>query len=154
MEISPIGGWRRRLVRQARLALIDRAGATAVEFALVSLVFLTLLLGIVETGRVLWTQNALHYAVQQAARCASINVTACGDGSVATTAQVQSFALAVSGATVPASAFDLNPGSPPAWAPSCSGGNLVTADYTMPLYIPFVSMHPEIKAAACFPKSS
>jgi Flp pilus assembly protein TadG len=63
--------------RTLRGLLANRAGATTVEFALVGLLFFALILGVIEIGRVLWTYNALHYAVQQAARCASVNTTNC-----------------------------------------------------------------------------
>jgi len=128
--------------------LADRAGATTVEFALVGLLFFALILGVIEIGRVLWTYNALHYAVQQAARCASVNATNCG-----TEPLMQSFASNIAGSNVPASNFHLN-GSPPAGTPACptTSNNLVWASYPMQLYIPYVSMHPTLTASACFPK--
>jgi Flp pilus assembly protein TadG len=134
-----------------RCLLADRAGATTVEFALVGLLFFALILGVIETGRVLWTYNALHYAVQQAARCASVNTTNCG-----TEALMQSFASNIAGSNVPASVFHLNSGSPPAGTPACptASNNLVTASYAMQLYIPYVSMHPTLTASACFPKKA
>jgi Flp pilus assembly protein TadG len=49
-----------------------RSGATAVEFAFVAPLLLLLLLGLAEIGRVMWTQSALQFAVQEAARCAAI----------------------------------------------------------------------------------
>jgi Flp pilus assembly protein TadG len=133
---------RSTIKRTVLIALVDRAGATTVEFALVSLLFFGLILGTIEIGRVLWTLNALHYAVQQAARCVSVNATACGTQSL-----MQSFAANIAGSNVPSSAFALT--SP---APAC--GNQVTASYSMQLYIPYVSMHPTLKASACFPKTS
>ena len=47
-------------------------GSTAVEFALISLVFLTVVLGIMEAGRLFWTQNAIQYAVEEASRVALV----------------------------------------------------------------------------------
>jgi Flp pilus assembly protein TadG len=64
----------------------DKGGAAAVEFALVGLALVFLLFGVVECGRMLWTQNALQYAVEQAARYAVLN------GSSVTTAQIQTYA--------------------------------------------------------------
>ena len=66
----------------------DRMGGAMIEFAMAMPVFVMLLFGIFEFGRMLWIQNALHYLVQQAARCATINVTLCGDGTSATQSQV------------------------------------------------------------------
>lgn len=53
----------------------DIRGATAVEFAFIASPLILMLLGIVDGGRMLWTQNALQYAVEQAARCAAVNST-------------------------------------------------------------------------------
>ena len=61
--------------------------AAAVEFGLVAFPLFLLLLGIIEGGRMLWTQNALQYAVEQAARCAVVNSASCG-----TSAQIESYA--------------------------------------------------------------
>lgn len=63
-------------------------GATAVEFGFVAFPLLLLILGIIEGGRMLWTQNALQYAVEKAARCAVVNKTSCGS-----TTQIQTYAV-------------------------------------------------------------
>ena len=146
---GPIGRWAWRIFRTARLAWADRAGVATIEFALVGTLFFMLIIGTVEIGRGLWTMNALNYAVQQAARCASINTTACG-----TQANVRTFAIGVSGALVQNTVFSLNPSPKPSWAPTCSSAsnNLVTASYSMKLYVPYVSMRPTLTAASCFPK--
>lgn len=52
------------------------AGAAAVEFALVSIPFLTLLFGIAWLAVILYTNAALHWAVEHSARTASMNNTA------------------------------------------------------------------------------
>ena len=55
---------------------------------------LTCTLGVIEFGRVMWTQNALHYAVADAARCMTFDATDCG--SAYTT---ESYAARISGLT-------------------------------------------------------
>lgn len=50
----------------------NQRGAALVEFALVAGVFLTVLFGIVEFGRLLWTHNALTDATRRGARYATI----------------------------------------------------------------------------------
>ncbi|HUJ98285.1 MAG TPA: TadE/TadG family type IV pilus assembly protein [Stellaceae bacterium] len=112
-------------------------GATALEFAIVAPVLLMLLLGIMEAGRALWTQNALNFAVEQAARCAAIDQNNCG-----LPAQVQSFAANVSGADFTSSIFTVT-------AAAC--GNLVSASYPMQLNIPYVSAAPTLTAQSCYP---
>jgi len=51
-------------------------GQAAVEFALVLPILLMLILGIIDFGRILYTQNALTSLNQQAARYTSINYSA------------------------------------------------------------------------------
>ena len=98
---------------------------------------LLFLFGIVEGGRLLWTFNALHYSVQEGARCASINKTTCG-----TSDQIKTFAAARSGLGFNASLFT---------ASVVACGNQVSAIYTMPLYIPFISSSISLSARSCYP---
>lgn len=58
-----------------------QAGVAAVEFAIVSLVFFTLLIGIMEMGRLLWTWNAAVEATRLGARLAV--VCSMNDGAIA-----------------------------------------------------------------------
>ena len=64
-----------------RRLLANCTGAAAVESALVLPLAMLLLLGLVELGRVAWTQSALNFAVQEAARCASVTPGTCGSSS-------------------------------------------------------------------------
>lgn len=50
----------------------NQDGATAVEFALISMVFIFFVFGIMEAGRVMWTYNALQYGIENAARFALV----------------------------------------------------------------------------------
>lgn len=52
-------------------------GSAAVEFAIVLPVLLLCVLGLMEFARVIWTQTALDYAVQAAARCAAVDTLTC-----------------------------------------------------------------------------
>lgn len=52
-------------------------GTAAVEFAIVLPVLLLCVLGVMEFARVIWTQAALDYAVQAAARCAAVDTLTC-----------------------------------------------------------------------------
>lgn len=60
---------RRRLCR-------DRRGATAVEFALVLPVLLTVLTAVLELGRALWLRQDMQFAVEEAARFALVESAA------------------------------------------------------------------------------
>ena len=72
----PPRGRGRRLIRRAGQGLADRAGMSAVEFGLALPVFLLFVFGTIEFGRVLWSQHALGYAAEQAARYALANPSA------------------------------------------------------------------------------
>ena len=74
-------------LRDLRRLRGDRRGATAVEFALICPVLFAALLGLIEVGRLGWTQSSLQFAVEEAARCASIRADICG-----TAAQTASYA--------------------------------------------------------------
>jgi Flp pilus assembly protein TadG len=118
--------------------LHDRRGSAAAEFALVLTPLLLFLLGIIEIGRLMWTANALHYSVEEAARCASNNTATCG-----TASQIQTFAAGHSGEGFAASVFT-------ATTPSC--GNQVSASYPMALNIPFGTYSITLTAQSCYPK--
>lgn len=63
----------RRCARHAARALrCDERGATILEFALVTPVFLTLILGIFDLGQMVYAQALLNGAVQQAARSSTL----------------------------------------------------------------------------------
>jgi len=126
-----------RVPASARRLGTDEAGNPAVEFGLLAPVLLLFIFGIVEGGRLLWTVNALHYSVQEAARCASINKTTCG-----TADQIASFAAGRSGADFDSSVFT-------ATVSGC--GNRVSASYTMPLNLPFVVHSVSLTAQSCYP---
>ena len=55
----------------------DNRGAAAVEFALLAPAFLTMLIGTVMLAVMMFSNSALHFAVQSAARCASVKATVC-----------------------------------------------------------------------------
>jgi Flp pilus assembly protein TadG len=57
----------------------DQRGATAVEFAIVGPVFITLVIGILYMCMGLLVVGSLHYAVEEGARCASVRTTVCSD---------------------------------------------------------------------------
>jgi Flp pilus assembly protein TadG len=119
--------------------LTDRSGATAVEFALFAVPILLLLFGIVVFGRVIWAQSTLHVAVEDAARCASVNSNLCGTASA-----VQSYAVAQ------ATGLNLDPSVFTVSAQPC--GNQVSANY--PFSFAVNQLFPytiTLTAQACFP---
>ena len=71
----------RRRFRRLRAALRGSrglrraAGQATVEFALTSFVFLAIVLGTIDFGRVIFTYSQLHNAVREGARVAKVNCT-------------------------------------------------------------------------------
>ena len=140
----------------------DTEGNALVEFALTMPLFFLLLFGLIQAGLMLWTQVGLQHGVEMAARCASVSdiavnlvgktpatsPTPCysvnGNAS-ANASTLKSYAAANSfGLNPPASAFSVNPGSPP-----CPGGNLITASYPFTAIDFLYSI--TITASSCYP---
>lgn len=121
----------------------DRRASVALEYGLIAPLLLVLVLGIIDTGRLIWTYTTLYRATEAAARCGAINDTAC-----ATAAQIQSYAVAEAwGLTVSSSAFTVT-------TPSC--GLQVRATYDFTSIVPgFDLVAPmglvTLQATACYP---
>jgi Flp pilus assembly protein TadG len=116
-----------------------RLGATAVEFAFVLPAFVLVVFGIEEVGRLFWTQGALQYAVEQAARCAAVNSATCG-----TSAQIKAYAASQTpGMTISSSDFTAS-------SPSC--GHQVQASYAFTSLVPqLVPLSVTLSVQSCHP---
>lgn len=140
---STIPGGRRRdrpagSVKRGTFALaLDTAGSTAVEFAFVGPLLLLMMFGVIEFGRALWTENALQYAVAEAARCMTVNTNLCGSPS-----QTQAFAATRSGLSLPASVFT---------AGRAFCGNKVSARYSFEPLLGLLPYPVTLTAQSCFP---
>jgi Flp pilus assembly protein TadG len=77
--------------------LRDNRGSTLVEYALVSLPVLFFILGIMQTGWIVWIDNMLTISVDAAARCGAVQSTTppCASDMITTANQV----FAMSGAS-------------------------------------------------------
>jgi Flp pilus assembly protein TadG len=122
-----------------RAVLRDRSGISALEFAMLLPLFLSLVIGLMQFGQVMWTQSALQHAVAMAARCASINAATCG-----TPAQIRDYAVTQAyGLTVPAATFT---------ASTLACGNQVLASFPFTLDIPLVPLPAvTLSARSCYP---
>jgi len=128
-----------RMTECARRLVAHEGGNTAVEFGMIAPILFMAIIGGMQMSTALWQQNALNYAVEQAARCASIDANNCG-----TPSKVQSYAATLSGAGFASSVFTVA-------APAC--GNQVTASYPYVLNIPFVGHYSfTLTAQSCYPK--
>lgn len=123
----------------SRRLLRSRAGTTAVEFALIGLPFVMLIFGTVEFSRLIWTQSALQFAVERAARCAAVNTLVCG-----TLSQIQQYAGSQMLAPgVPNSSFSYS-------LPSC-GKQVSAAVQFVFLASSFLPSSVTLSARSCYP---
>ena len=125
------------MMRMLKSLRRDQDGSVIVDFALIATPLFLLLFGTIEVGRMLWMQNALHYSVEAAARCASIDTNNC-----ATSTQITSYAAASSAAGLTSGVFS--------WS-KVACGNQVSASYPMTLAIPFMSASITLSAQSCYP---
>ena len=93
------------MMRGSRRGLqLGRRGAAAIEYVIIMPVFLTIVFGTIEMGRLMWYQISLQRATAVAARCAGVGTSGC-----VTSAQIQSKAASSApGLALAASVFTVN----------------------------------------------
>jgi Flp pilus assembly protein TadG len=117
----------------------------AIEYAIVLPLLLTFALGLMDTGRILWTYITLSRAVDAASRCASVNAVTCG-----TISTVEAYAAAQAwGMGLPSSDFV---------AATATCGTQVTGTLTFQYFspwfyaaMPFTNNQLKLTATACYP---
>lgn len=121
-----------------RRAIIEaQGGGAAVEYALILPVFIALMIGALSMGSLSMAANSLHYAVQDAARCAAVKTTICSDATTTTTYAQGRYS---------------GPQIAPVFSYSTGGcGHTVTASATYPLSIAVATFNVPLSASACFP---
>jgi Flp pilus assembly protein TadG len=77
-------------------------GATTLEFALVAVILVTLLLGGMELGLIMWTRGTLQSVAAQTARCAAIGSPNCVSPTTYAGNQVTALLAGITAATVTA----------------------------------------------------
>jgi Flp pilus assembly pilin Flp len=115
----------------------DEDGTTAVEFAMVAPVFITLVIGILYLCLTLFTVGSLHYAVEEGARCASVKTTVCTDATTILAYTKNHY---------------FGPGTSPAFtyaAATCGHSVSASTNYVMDLGLKRITV--PISATACFP---
>ena len=122
--------------RELRCILADRRGVTALEFAFVAPLVIVLQLGTIYVSLMMFSVSALEYAVQEGARCASVQTSVC-----TSIASIKTYtATRYSGL-----------GTPVLTPTTASCGNLVTASLSFSLTTGFDNYTVPLSAAACFP---
>lgn len=112
------------------------SGTTAVEFALVAPVLILLTVGIFYLCVALFVAGSMHYAVEEGARCASVNTSICPNAG-ATIAYTQSRYFA--------------PGAPAFTYAAGPCGNAVSASLNYVMNLGLTSVVVPISATACYP---
>ena len=125
--------------------LRDERGATAVEFILILAPLIALTLGAINVGLMVYTTATLHYAADDAARCATVRTTVCD-----TDAHLQTYAAAQYGGLTAAPTFTL---TKPADGQPCEKGNLVTATANYHFETGLNSAVIPLTAKGCYPLS-
>lgn len=121
-----------RAARQARrLALMDEAGAAAVEFGLGLPVLLLALVGILELCGVVYAQASIHHAAREIARFASVN----GAASAIPTSLAVLEAMAEDAALLPPDTVT----AAASWSPDNMPGSIVNVSVTH-TFTPFTSI--------------
>lgn len=131
-RFTPTGRLRRAAFRRLR-------GTVAVEYALILPALLLFTFGLMDAGRLLWTQTTLDRAVQAAARCGAVDTVDCG-----TTAEINAYAVTQAfGLTITSSAFTTT-------TPAC--GVQVTVSFPFTFVIPWIATNNvTLTATACYP---
>jgi Flp pilus assembly protein TadG len=121
--------------QRPKIATCDR-GSTAVEFALVLPALAMLIVGGMYVGLLVYSASGMHAAVEQAARCYSVNASLC-NSAAATQTYAQNNYYGV--------------GSPIFTASTVSCGHQVSSTLTFVLNAAVASWNVPLTATACFP---
>jgi Flp pilus assembly protein TadG len=111
-------------------------GTTAVEFAIVAPVFIGLVIAMMCLCLALFLAGSLHYAVEEAARCASVKTAVCTDAT-STVAYAQSHYF--------------GPSTPTFTSTTAACGNAVSASISYVVDLGLRQVTIPISANACFP---
>jgi Flp pilus assembly protein TadG len=122
-------------LRRSGFSACDR-GSTAVEFALVLPGLAMLVVGGLYTGLLMYSAAGLHNAVEQAARCYSVNAGQCKSASDAQTYAQNSY-------------YGIN--TPTFTASTQTCGHQVSATLSFVLDAAVTSFNVPLTATACFP---
>jgi Flp pilus assembly protein TadG len=115
----------------------DDRGTTAIEFAIIAPVMIMLLVGIASLSLMLFALGSMHFAVEDAARCASARPTQCS-----TPAAIIAYAKTRYAGALASPLFTFA---------EASCGNRVTATVTFTFDVGMYRRSVPLAATACFP---
>ena len=125
------------VIRTIRSLLRHEKGATALEFAILSPVFILIVVGGVNLGLLLYAAGSLQFAVEDAARCSSARKTVCTNAST-----TQSYA---------SSHYYGVAMTPTFTSTTATCGNSVTGTGTFAFNVGVANYSVPLSATACFP---
>jgi Flp pilus assembly protein TadG len=142
-------------VRPLRCFLRHEGGASALEFALVAVPLLLIIVGTIEYGRALWTQQAMQSLAISAARCIGVQQTQCTNSGVYNAAKTSTWVIgeaAKLGVPLQAANITVNASTT---CQGVSGFATVAISYLFvsaaPQVITAMVLGPTLRANACFP---
>ena len=122
--------------RQSAPFRVCQSGATIVEFALIAPALMALVVGGLYTALMMYSAAGLHSAVEDAARCYSVNANVCGSSAAAQTyAQSRYFGI----------------DTPTFTATQAGCGHRVNATLTIAFSAVVTEVKVPLSATACFP---
>jgi Flp pilus assembly protein TadG len=119
-----------------RCLLSDDTGAAAAEFALIIPGLVLMSVGASYLVMMMWASSALHYATEDAARCASVRPTTCTSAGVTQTYAATRYT---------------GPGTPTFTATSPACGKQVAATLAYSLNTGLARISVPLSATACYP---
>jgi Flp pilus assembly pilin Flp len=122
---------------QVRTFRRNESGASALEFALILPIFVTMIIGGMFLADLAFASTSLHYAVQEAARCAGVKTTICSDSATTVAYAQKRYSGPDFGETF---SYAKN---------AC--GHTVTATGTFVVPTGLTNLNVPLTAAACFP---
>jgi Flp pilus assembly pilin Flp len=112
-------------------------GGAALEYAIILPAFITLIIGGLCAGQLAFAVNSLHYAVQDAARCAAVKTTVCTDSSSTVTYAQGRYS---------------GPRISPSFVYSTGGcGHTVSVTASYPIILAAATLNVPLSASACYP---
>lgn len=136
---------RSRILWSLRGFRADERGGSAAELVLIMIPLVLLTLGAINMAMMLYTMSSLHYATEEAARCATVRSTSvCADQT-----SMRTYALKNYGGLTAAPTFTLV--QRPSTSTYCPNGNFVTATATYNFVTGITSTAIPLTANACYP---
>lgn len=139
----------------ARGLLHDRRGGSLIEFAMVGMLFSTMLVGTVQVGLLWWLKSGVQFAAASAARCGAIGAkygtTPCTSASA-----TQTYAVSAAGNWIVRNVVSAADVTVTDASPSCNGvagGPYVTVTINSSYFstLPPPLSHVPLSATGCYP---